>query len=75
MGRREDPRSQELLRTALALPDAFKRVELWDPRDGPLPRADVDYPSTETPAAFVCRDGPCSAPLPTAATLAARLSK
>jgi uncharacterized protein YyaL (SSP411 family) len=75
VGRREDPRSQELLRAALAHPDAFKRVELWDPRDGPLPRADVDYPSLETAAAFLCRDGRCSAPLPTATALSARLSK
>ena len=45
-------------------------VELWDPREGPLPRADVDYPSTETPSAFVCRDGRCSSPLPTAAATA-----
>jgi uncharacterized protein YyaL (SSP411 family) len=75
VGRREDPRSRELVRAALAHPDAFKRVELWDPRDGPLPRADVDYPSLETAAAFVCRDGRCAAPLTTAEALAARLAR
>ena len=75
VGPRDDPRSRELVRTALAHPDAFKRVELWDRRDGPLPRTDVDYPSPEAPTAFVCRDGRCSAPLLTAAALSDRMSK
>ncbi len=75
VGPRDDPRSRELVRTALAHADAFKRVELWDRRDGPLPRTDVDYPWLETAAAFVCRDGRCSAPLPTAAALSDRMSK
>jgi uncharacterized protein len=70
-----DPRSRELLRTALGHPDAFKRVELWDRRDGPLPRPDVDYPSPEAPTAFVCRDGRCSAPLLTAVALSDRMSR
>ncbi len=74
VGRRNDPRARELLRIALAHPVAFKRVELWDRRDGPLPRPDVDYPVLDFPAAFVCRDGRCSPPLASPSELDRRLS-
>jgi hypothetical protein len=74
VGPRDDPRSRELLRAALAHPVAYKRVELWDRRDGPLPRPDVDYPQLAAPAAFVCREGRCSAPLASVPDLTARLS-
>lgn len=75
VGAREDQRSRELLRAALRHPVAFKRVELWDRRDGPLPKPDVDYPVLPSPAAFVCRGGRCSAPIVGAEALAARLSQ
>jgi hypothetical protein len=75
VGPREDPRCRELLRAALAHPVAYMRVELWDRRDGPLPRPDVDYPLLDSPAAFVCREGRCSAPLGSPSELARRLSR
>jgi hypothetical protein len=63
------------LRTAIATPTAYKRVELWDPREGPLPRADIEYPTLRTAAAFVCGQGRCSSPLLEPAALRARLAE
>jgi uncharacterized protein YyaL (SSP411 family) len=75
VGPRADPATAELLREALREPEPFKRVELWDPADGPLPRADVEYPRLARPAAFLCTAGRCSAPSYDAATLRGRLAK
>lgn len=62
VGRADDDLAQALLLAARAEPRAFKRVELWDRRTGPLPRADVSYPELTRSAAFVCSAGRCSAP-------------
>ncbi len=63
VGPRDDAASRALLRAARALPDAsYARIEAWDPREGPLPRADVTYPELKRPAAFVCTASRCSAP-------------
>ncbi len=63
VGPREDAAARALLRAALALPEAsYARIELWDRREGPLPRADVTYPELKRPAAFVCTASRCSAP-------------
>src|SRR5262249_30140876 len=43
-GGRADPVSHALLETALREPVGYKRVELWDPAEGPLPHADVSFP-------------------------------
>jgi len=75
VGRRDDPGTQVLLRAAGALPPAYKRIELLDEREGPLPREDVTYPRLGRPAAFVCTEGRCSAPSFTAEELASRLKK
>jgi uncharacterized protein YyaL (SSP411 family) len=62
VGGRDDARAQALLVAALAYPPAYKRVELWDRREGPLPNSDVDFPELEEPAAFACAAGRCSLP-------------
>ncbi len=62
VGARDDARTQALLLGALAYPAAYKRVELWDRREGPLPNSDVDFPELEAPAAFACAGGRCSLP-------------
>jgi uncharacterized protein YyaL (SSP411 family) len=62
VGRRDDPRARALLRAAVAYPSGFKRVEIWDRRDGRLPNSDVDFPDLGEPAAFACADGRCSLP-------------
>ncbi len=75
VGTRTDPQAQALLRTAIAEPTAYKRVELWDPQEGPLPRADIEYPTLRTAAAFICGEGRCSPPLLEPAALRERLAK
>lgn len=75
VGGRNEPGAKELLRAALALPTAYKRVEQWDPGDGPLPRADVTYPRLGRPAAFLCTDGRCSSPAYTPSELSQRLER
>jgi hypothetical protein len=75
VGKRGDPRSQALLSVALGDPSAYKRVEAWDPAEGPLPNADVEFPELPSPAAFACGSGRCSLPAFDAATLKARIEK
>ena len=75
VGARDDARTQELVRAALAISRAHKRVETLDRREGPLPNPDVEYPKLSFPAAFVCTEGRCSAPARTADELRARLAR
>lgn len=75
VGPAEDAVAQALLLAARADARAYKRVELWDRRAGPLPRADVDYPDLKRSAAFVCSAGRCSAPVFTPDALRARLAR
>ncbi|MFY9550132.1 MAG: DUF255 domain-containing protein [Thermoanaerobaculia bacterium] len=62
VGPRQDLRARALLAAALSEPSLYKRVELWDRREGPLPNLDVEFPDLERPAAFVCSNGRCSLP-------------
>jgi hypothetical protein len=62
VGPRTDSRSKALLAAALSVPTSYKRVELWDRRDGPLPNSDVEFPDLARPAAFACVNGRCSLP-------------
>jgi hypothetical protein len=75
VGPRDDPASRALLKAALADPSAYKRVELWDRRDGPLPHLDVEYPKLARVAAFVCGEGRCSAPSYTPEELQGRIER
>jgi uncharacterized protein YyaL (SSP411 family) len=75
VGARSDARSRELLAVALADPGAYKRVELWDRAEGPLPNPDVEFPDLERPAAFACSGTRCSLPAFTAAELKARVER
>ena len=63
VGPRADPRARALLVAALAEPSSYKRVEAWDPAEGPLPNADVQFPELDRPAAFICANGRCSLPV------------
>jgi hypothetical protein len=61
-------------------PIEYKRVESWDAAEGPLPNADVQYPTLGAPAAFLCTANACSAnacsaPMPSADVLAKKLAK
>lgn len=75
VGARDDVRTRALLRGALAYPAAYKRVELWDRREGPLPNSDVDFPELDAPAAFACAGGRCSLPASTPEELRRRAAR
>jgi uncharacterized protein YyaL (SSP411 family) len=63
VGGKRDPKARDLFAAALRQPAFYKRVEWSDPKDGPLPNPDVEYPSFDQAAAFVCTDRHCSAPI------------
>jgi uncharacterized protein YyaL (SSP411 family) len=75
VGRKEDPRAQELFAAAIRQPRTYQRIEWLDDREGPLPNTDVEYPTLSKAAAFFCTDQACSAPVFAADDLAARIAK
>jgi uncharacterized protein YyaL (SSP411 family) len=75
VGGKGDPRTLELFRLGLAFAGGYKRVEWYDPAEGPQPNADVTYPNFGKPAAFVCTGRTCSLPAFDPAVLAKRLSR
>jgi len=75
VGGRTDPMALSLRAEALRAPISYKLVEFWDRSEGPPPRGESIFPELGRPAAYLCANGACSAPLPDAAALARRLSK
>jgi uncharacterized protein YyaL (SSP411 family) len=63
VGSKKDPAAKNLFRTALDSGRVYERVEWWDPSEGPLPHADVQYPSFPRAAAFICTASTCSSPI------------
>ncbi len=63
VGSATDPTSKQLFSDALASPSSYKRIELWDPKQGKPVRDDVTYPEMSKPAAFLCRQRSCSTPI------------
>jgi uncharacterized protein len=74
VGAKDDPRSADLYRAALAYPAAYKRAEWWDKREGALASPDVDYPDFPGgPAVFACTRNFCSYPVTTPGEIAGQL--
>ena len=73
VGGKADQKARELFAAALHQPNPYKRVEWWDPEEGSLPNADVEYPTFDRAAAFICTERRCSMPLFEAAKLDAFL--
>jgi uncharacterized protein YyaL (SSP411 family) len=63
VGPKESPAARALFMASNSYPSDYKRVEWWDPREGPLPNADVQYPERPEPAAFICTGNSCSSPI------------
>jgi uncharacterized protein YyaL (SSP411 family) len=63
VGSKGDPAASALFLAALKQPATYKRVEWLDESEGPLPNADVEYPRIAKPAAFLCTERSCSAPI------------
>ena len=75
VGSKSAPAARSLYTTALAFPNTFKRQEWFDPQEGPLPNADVEYPVMPRPAAFICTGSACSSPAFTVADLQRKLNR
>ena len=75
LGPKADPKAKALHQTAGTAATAFKRIEWLDQAEGPLVRADVEFPPLDDAAAFLCVNGACSSPITDPAALKARLTK
>jgi len=74
LGSRDASGSQALFSTAIGYFDQYKRVDFFDPKVGPPPNTDVEFPSLTEPAAFLCTRNSCSAPMFAPAKLLTRLA-
>ena len=63
VGKKSGKDAQALQRAALGYPAAYRRVDWWDPQEGPMDNPDVQYPTLPRAAAFVCSEGRCSRPV------------
>jgi len=72
VGHKDVPESRELFRAAASYPATYRRLEWWDLREGKLPNPDVQYPEMKKPAAFICTNHSCSAPIYKAADVHTR---
>jgi len=63
VGSKDHPRTRGLHAAARLLPAIYKRLDLWDKSEGPLPNSDVTYPELDRPAAFACTNRICSLPI------------
>ena len=75
VGGKDDPAARALFAAALRAAPPMSRIEWFDPREGPLPRTDVEYPKLDSAAAFLCADGICSRPMNTPGQLTEKLAK
>jgi uncharacterized protein YyaL (SSP411 family) len=75
VGRKDDPAAQALFAAAMEYPASYKRLEWWDTREGKLPNPDVQYPSVQRTAAYVCTERTCSAPIFQAEEVSAKVNR
>jgi uncharacterized protein len=78
VGAKTDPVARALFLQALQYPSSYKRLEWWDPSQGPtgrLPNPDVQYPSLKVSAAFICTSRTCSPPIFKPADLPAKIDR
>lgn len=63
VGGKGDEAARSLFRAALSGGLVYKRLEWWDPAEGPLSRPDIQYPALAHAAGFLCTAYTCSAPI------------
>ena len=73
VGAKDDASARALFKATLAVPPLYKQTEWLDPREGPLPGADIEYPDEPRAAAYVCTKNLCSPPVFTVEALLAEL--
>ena len=74
VGGKKDAAARALFSAALAGAPGFARVEWYDPEEGPLPHADVEYPVSPKARAFLCTGNSCSPPISAPEQLTTKLS-
>ena len=62
VGAKSDASAQALRTAALGVPGGYRRIDWWDRSEGPLPNAEVTYPTLTHPAAFIYGGRSCSTP-------------
>jgi uncharacterized protein len=75
VGQKSDAAAQALFAAAAGFYKPYRRLEWYDPAEGPLPSSDVDYPVLPRPAGFICTGNACSSPAFTAADLLRKLNR
>jgi uncharacterized protein YyaL (SSP411 family) len=75
VGSKHDPQARLLFAAATNPGTSYMRIEWWDMTEGPLPFADVQYPSLSHAAAFLCTATTCSSPITDPKVLEARVRK
>ena len=63
VGGRKDAAAKALFREALRSPGAYRRIEWWDPAEGPAPNPDTRYPASARPALYSCTANRCGPPV------------
>ena len=75
VGAKVDAAALALFTSALRGAPDFARIEWFDPKEGPLPNPDVQYPELPRAAAFLCVAGSCSIPMESPAQFAKKLAQ
>jgi len=75
VGAKKDPAAKGLFESALRAGPVYMRLEWWDPAEGRLPYADVEYPTLSHAAAFLCTATTCSSPISDPKIFEARIRK
>jgi uncharacterized protein YyaL (SSP411 family) len=74
VGAKSDSAARALFTAALRYAPPYKRIEWYDPKEGPLPNADVEYPRLSHAEAFICSSMTCSSPLSSEAAIARKFA-
>ncbi len=75
VGSKKDPAALALFQAANRYPLSYKRIEWFDPKEGPMPNPDTEYPEMPKAAAFSCANQRCSLPVYTPDGIAASVDK
>lgn len=63
VGGKKDASAIALYEEARRYPAVYKRIDWFDPKEGPMLNADIVYPELEQAAAFACGNRICSLPV------------
>jgi uncharacterized protein YyaL (SSP411 family) len=70
-----DSAGHSLFSTAIGFYHPYRRLEWFDPAEGPLANSDVQYPQLDRAAGFICTGSACSSPAFSPADLLRKLQR